>query len=156
MNPTNLGTWVSDWAWSLPLIVMTVVIHVCGLALIGERVVGALGVSQNRRNFMPRFAVVMGITSLLATLLHGIEGGIWAVAYRFLGALPDNRSAMLYSLSAMTTYGHANMFLEGRWQLMGALEALDGVLLFGLTTAFLFAMIQRVWPLGSRERHERP
>ena len=36
---------------------------------------------------------------------------------------------------------------------MGALEALNGMLLFGLTTAFLFAMIQRVWPIGSREHH---
>jgi len=65
-----------------------------------------------------------------------------------LGALPDTRTAMLYSLSAITSYGHANLYLENRWQLMGALEALDGMLLFGLTTAFLFAMIQRVWPLG--------
>ena len=156
MNPTNVGTWIGDWAWSLPLIVLTVVIHVCGLALIGERVVGVLSVSEDRRRFMPRFALVMGVTGLLATLLHGIEGVIWAVAYRFLAALPDNRSAMLYSLSAMTTYGHANMFLEARWQLMGALEALDGMLLFGLTTAFLFAIIQRVWPLGSRMRHQSP
>ena len=60
---------------------------------------------------------------------------------------------MLYSLSAMTSYGHANLFLKDRWQLMGALEALNGMLLFGLTTAFLFGMIQRVWPLGSRERN---
>ena len=35
----------------------------------------------------------------------------------------------------------------------GALEALNGMLLFGLTTAFLFAMIQKVWPLGSRGWH---
>jgi hypothetical protein len=156
MNPTNVGTWIGDWAWSLPLIVLTVVIHVCGLALIGERVVGILSMSEDRRSLTPRFAVVMGVTALLATLLHGIEGVIWAVAYRFLGALPDNRAAMLYSLSAMTTYGHANLFLLDRWQLMGALEALDGMLLFGLTTAFLFAIIQRVWPLGSRERHRNP
>jgi hypothetical protein len=154
MNPTDAGTWIGDWAWSLPLIVLTVVIHVCGLALIGERVVGAMSSSVDRRSFMPKFAVVMGVTALMATILHGIEGGIWAAAYRFLGALPDNRSAMLYSLSAMTTYGHANLFLKDRWQLMGALEALNGMLLFGLTTAFLFAMIQRVWPLGSRERHQ--
>ena len=40
-----------------------------------------------------------------------------------------------------------------QWQLMGALEALNGMLLFGLTTAFLFAMIQKVWPLGSRGWH---
>ena len=34
----------------------------------------------------------------------------------------------------MTSYGHANLFLEEHWQLMGALEALNGMLLFGLTT----------------------
>jgi len=45
MNPMNVGSWIGDWAWSLPLIVLTVVIHVCGLALIAERVVGVLGES---------------------------------------------------------------------------------------------------------------
>jgi hypothetical protein len=153
MHPTGLGTWTGDWAWSLPLIVLTVVIHVCGLAVIGESVVKSLGESVDRRGFMLKFALVMGGTSLLATVLHGFEGGIWAAAYRFLGALPDARTAMLYSISAMTSYGHASLYLKDRWQLMGALEALNGMLLFGLTTAFLFAMIQRVWPLGSREPH---
>jgi hypothetical protein len=153
VNPTGVGSWTGDWAWSLPLIVLTVVIHVCGLAIIGESVVKALGESADRRRFMFKFAIVMGVTSLLATILHGIEGAIWAAAYRFLGALPDTRTAMLYSISAMTSYGHAALFLKDRWQLMGALEALNGMLLFGLTTAFLFAMIQRVWPIGSRDHH---
>ena len=153
MHSTGMGTWTGDWAWSLPLIVLTVVIHVCGLAIIGERVVDILGETVDRRRFMYKFAVVMAVTSLLATILHGFEGAIWAAAYRFLGALPDSRTAMLYSISAMTSYGHANLFLKDRWQLMGALEALNGMLLFGLTTAFLFAMIQRVWPIGSRESH---
>ena len=155
MHPSGVGTWTGDWAWSLPLIVLTVIIHVCGLAIIGERVVEALGesVAVDRRRFMLKFALVMGGTSLLATVLHGIEGAIWAAAYLFVGALPDARTAMLYSISAMTAYGHAALFLKDRWQLMGALEALNGMLLFGLTTAFLFAMIQRAWPLGSRDRH---
>ena len=156
MHPMDISPWIGNWAWSLPLIVVTVVIHACGLALIGGKFVAVLGESLGEfvdgPGFMPKFAVVIGGTALLATLLHGIESGIWAAAYRFLGALPDNRSAMLYSLSAMTTYGHANLYLKDRWQLMGALEALNGMLLFGLTTAFLFAMIQRVWPLGSRAR----
>jgi len=130
-----------------------VVIHVCGLALIGGKFVDVLSESVDRRSFMPKFALVIGGAALLASVLHGIEAGIWAAAYRFLGALRDNRSAMLYSLSAITTYGHANLYLKDHWQLMGALEALNGMLLFGLTTAFLFAMIQRVWPLGSREHH---
>jgi hypothetical protein len=99
------------------------------------------------------FIVVMGTTTLLATCLHGGEAAVWAVAYRFLNALPDNRSAVLYSLSAITSYGHANLVLEPHWQLMGAIEALNGWLLFGLTTAFLFGMIDKVWLLSHREPH---
>ena len=106
---------------------------------------------MERRRFIPKFAVVMGVATLLATVLHGIEAATWATTYRLLNALPDAKSAMLYSLSAMTSYGHANLF-EEQWQMMGALEALNGMLLFGLTTAFLFAMIQKVWPLGNRSR----
>ncbi len=149
MQPTYAGPWLGDWLWSLPLIATTVVIHVGGLALIGERVVRGLGASMARRHFMVKFAIVMSETSLEVTALHALETFIWAEAFQFLGALPDHKSAMLYSLSAMTTFGHADLYLKPRWQLMGALEALNGMLLFGLTTAFLFAMIQRVWPMGA-------
>jgi hypothetical protein len=61
-----------------------------------------------------------------------------------------HRTAAFYSLSSMTTFGHANVFLQDRWQLMGALEALNGIILFGMTTAFLFAAIHRTWPLNHR------
>jgi hypothetical protein len=54
---------------------------------------------------------------------------------------------MLYSLDAMTAYGHAPTFLEDRWRLLGAIEAVNGLILFGLTTAFLYAAIHEVWPL---------
>ncbi len=75
----------------------------------------------------------------------------WTWSLPPLGAVPDGKSAMLYSLNAMTTYGHESVSLEPHWQMMGALEALNGMLLFGLTTAFLFAMIQEVWPLSLRQ-----
>ena len=142
--------WGADWAWGLPLILLTVVIHVFGLGLINERVVRTLSRSLDRRRLVPLFALVMGVAILLVTALHAIEGASWAAAYRFLGAVPDAKSAMLYSLNAMTTYGHESASLAPQWQMMGALEALNGMLLFGLTTAFLFAMIQEVWPLGLR------
>ena len=98
--------WTADWAWSLPLILLTVIIHVFGLGLINERVVRVLSRSTARRPLVPLFALVMGVAVLLVTALHGVEGVAWAGAYRFLGAVPDAKSAMLYSLSAMTTYGH--------------------------------------------------
>jgi hypothetical protein len=69
----------------------------------------------------------------------------WAVLYLWLGALPAWAPAMLYSLEAITSFGHAQIYLADRWQLLGAIEAVNGLILFGLTTAFLFAAIQQVW-----------
>jgi hypothetical protein len=146
----NIATWHANWAWGLPLIVLNVVIHVLGLGLINERIVAHVGSRVNPLHLTTLFVVVMVVATLSVTALHAIEGIIWAAAYLGLGALPDIRLAMLYSLSAITAYGHAAIFLEPHWQMMGALEALNGVILFGLTTAFLFALIQRIWPLGSR------
>lgn len=96
---------------------------------------------------------MLGATTLLATLLHGFEAFIWACAYRFLGALPNLRFSMLYSLNAMTSYGHTNLALLDHWHLMGALEALNGWLLFGLTTAFLFAVLEKVLSSASAKEH---
>jgi hypothetical protein len=148
----NPFAWSSDWAWGLPLIVLTVVIHVVGLGLASQRAVQVASGMIVRRHPSAAFVVVMGATTLLATCLHGIEAGIWAIAYQLLGALPDFRSSMLYSLNAITSYGHADLSLTDHWQLMGSLEALNGWLLFGLTGAFLFAVIQKMWLLGSMGR----
>jgi hypothetical protein len=134
----------------LPLIVLNVVIHVVGLGLINQRAIRVANGSIARHHPTSAFVLLLGTTTLVATILHWIEAGIWAIAYRVLGALPDYKSSMLYSLNAMTSYGHANLSLQAHWQLMGAMEALNGWLLFGLTTAFLFGMMQRVWLLSSR------
>ncbi len=141
--------WRADWAWGLPLIVGTVIIHVFGLGLIRQRTARFSSRAIERRHPTAAFVMVMGAATLLATCLHAIEAGIWAGAYRLLGALPDNKSAMLFSLDAVTSYGHTNLNLEPHWHLMGSLEALNGWLLFGLTTAFLFAMLEKVWQRDS-------
>ena len=146
-------SWTADWAWGLPLILLTVVIHVLGLGLISQRAARAAARIFDRRHPTVVFVGVVGATTLLATCLHAFEAGLWAFAYRHLGALPDAKSAMLYSLNAMTSYGHTNLQLPDHWHLMGALEALNGWLLFGLTTAFLFAVIDRIWLSVTRERH---
>ena len=74
-------------------------------------------------------------------------------SFRWLGALPDEKTAMLYSLNAMTTFGHSGFNLEGQWHLMGALEALNGWILFGLSTAFLYGVNQRVWRMMPELHH---
>jgi hypothetical protein len=145
--------WDGNWAWSLPLIVVTVIFHVLGMLFITEGVGHAASHVNERRHFLYSFPLLMGTTTLLAIALHALEAVIWAGVYLALGALPDGKSAMLYSLSAMTTYGHEHLELADHWRLMGALEALNGMILFGLTTAFLYGMILTLLD-GRRARNQ--
>jgi len=138
-------TWSANWAWGVPLIVLTVVIHVLGLGFIKNRAFSASQKNGRRRYRMTASVILIAGVTLSAIGLHALEAAIWAVAYVRLGALADLRAAMLYSLNAVTSYGHTNLELAQHWYLMGALEALNGWLLFGLTTAFLFSVIDKVW-----------
>ena len=143
--------WSDNWAWGLPIIVLTVLAHAFGLVLIHQHIVGQLAHYLRARRSITIFAAVVALTVLLLTILHGVEASAWGLAYLALGALNDPRSAMLFSLNAMTAYGHDNLDLEPHWRLMGALEALNGVILFGLTTAFLFSALQGAWPKPARD-----
>jgi len=138
--------WTADWEWGLPLIVVTVIVHVLVMGFITQKAIQIHGNIMQRRYTRAAFLVVMGVTTLVTTVLHAVEAGIWAFAYCLIGALPDFKSAMLYSLGAMTTYGHQNLYLQEHWRLIGPIEALNGSLLVGLTTAFLFWLIQEVSP----------
>jgi hypothetical protein len=139
-----LGPWSGNWALSMPLMIASVLFHVGSLAVITETLEQTLVSDASRRGPKLRLALVMGAMTVLVTLLHGAEAAAWALAYRGLGALPDYRAAILYSISAMTSYGNTGLLLKSQWQMMGALESLSGMLLLGLTTAFLFSMIQRI------------
>lgn len=140
----DASVWDGNWAWSLPLILITVILHVIGLVFITERVIHAKRFLTRQRRFLVGLSIILGAATLVAIVLHAVEAAIWAGVYLVLGALPDSKSALLYSLSAMTTYGHEHFDLANHWQLMGALEALNGMILFGLTTAFLYGMIREL------------
>ncbi|MFC7395581.1 hypothetical protein ACFQU1_00045 [Chelatococcus sp. GCM10030263] len=126
------------------------IIHVLGLGAIELGLDRWLKRSEGLQGRLSAFVVGVGATVLSATVLHAAEAAVWAEAYLWLGALPDERSAMLYSIGAMTTFGHASLHLAPEWQMLGALESLTGMLLFGLTTAFLYATIRS---LGSSDAH---
>jgi hypothetical protein len=145
MDPEYTLGWSANWAWGLPLIVFTVIFHCYCLGLLNAEITTRL---RKRGGLAVPLAVssfLIGGSALSLTVLHGAEGTIWAMAYRFLGASMDNKSAMLYSLNALTSYGHEELHLAPHWKMMGALEALNGWILFGLTTAFLFTVVQKVW-----------
>jgi len=152
MDTANVFGWSANWAWGLPIVVFTVILHAYSLGLLNAVVTAKLSSQKRHLMSLPVSTFVIGGTALSLTVLHGLEGLIWAMAYRLLGAATDNKSAMLYSLNALTSYGHEDLHLAAHWKLMGALEALNGWILFGLTTAFLFTVFQRAWLHANGER----
>ena len=144
------AAWSNDWAWGVPLIILTVLVHAFGLVLIRDSIVIELPLILHARRSSTVLAVLIIVTVLLLTVLHAAEAFAWAAAYVALGARPDLASAILYSLNAMTSYGHVDIFLANHWRLMGAIEALNGMMLFGLSTAFLFAVLREHWPAKLR------
>jgi hypothetical protein len=139
MNTENLSPWGADWAWGLPLIVLTVMFHVVGLRFIKRCV-------DRRIQYVAKHQTLsLGVVTLCTTLLHVVEVAIWAFMFLFLGAVTDRPTAVLYSLNALTAFGHTDVELQRKWQLMGAIESLNGWILFGLSAAYLFFLIQLIW-----------
>ena len=86
----------------------------------------------------------------VALIMHVFEASVWALVYLHVGALPDYQTAMLYSLNALTSYGHEAVLLTDDWRLLGAIESMNGVMIFGLTTAYLFNAMREFRPVRQR------
>jgi hypothetical protein len=142
---------IYDWTWGLSLIGLTIAIHAIGvvmMALAGAMIRVRLETRSLRLwSVVPIVIGVVGAVGLLLAALHGIEAAIWAAAYLWLGVLDAPIDAMLYSVDPMTTRGASGLTLQRHWQMMGALEAADGMLLFGISTAYMFAVLQAYWPM---------
>jgi hypothetical protein len=143
---------VENWAWGLSLIVLTIAIHTIGvifMAFATVRIRVQLE-SGNRLELRQVLAINIGLIAMVGLLLaalHGIEAALWAAAYWWLGALSSLAEALLYSVDSMSTRGASGLVLERHWRMMGALEAMDGMLLFGISTAFIFTVMQAYWSL---------
>jgi hypothetical protein len=143
------GTWGASWTWSLALVAITIAIHACGIVLIGygSKQIGVKvlreGTSYADNGAMTILLIVAVGFSL--AVLHSIESMIWAIVYVWLGALPSPADAAFFSVDSMTTRGASGLVLSPDWRMMGAVEAGDGMLLFGISTAFLFYVMLHLW-----------
>jgi hypothetical protein len=145
----------SNWAWGLALIALTTAVHATGIvfmavAMLHVRVQVETRIHSRLHDLFAILIGLIGAVGLLLAGLHGIEAALWAVAYWWLGALDSLSAAILYSVDTMSTRGASGLILENRWRLLGALEATDGMLLFGISTAFVFSTMQAYWPIVTR------
>lgn len=131
-------------AWCL--LAFCVVIHATGLTLAFHWL---------RQRAAPLAGRIWPATWLLVIvagwtlLLHLLEIVVWAVGYACLGAMPDLPSAIYFSAVTYTTTGYGDLLLPQDWRLVGAIEALTGILMSGLSTGMFFAVFSRIFRLGT-------
>ena len=83
-------------------------------------------------------------------LLHLIEITVWALFYVWTSAMPELQSALYFSAVTYTTTGYGDLVLPKEWQLVGAVEALTGILMCGWSTGFFFAVVSRMFAAETR------
>lgn len=142
------GAWLLDWVAGLFLIGATIMVHALGLVVISLLLEGRVARMKRGRLKLGRVifkaTLLIGISGWCLAILHGLDAGLWACAYVLLGAIPSFQAATLYSVDCMATLGSVSVPVAANWSLLGSLEAANGMLLFGVSTAFLFTVMAHV------------
>ena len=78
-------------------------------------------------------------------LLHLVQVGLWAVVFWRAKELPNVETALYFSLATYTTIGFGDVVLGPGWRVLAGIEGLTGILLVGWSTAFVFAVVNRMY-----------
>lgn len=129
--------------WALFLASLTVAVHVVGAVRV---VLPWARRGRTLADYRLPGGTVMLLVRLVGGLLvlHVIEMAIWAAAFAIAGIFDDFETAMYYSLMSYTTVGYGDVLPSVHWRLLGPIEAVVGVLMLGISTSIVVAVVQRI------------
>jgi len=113
---------------------------------------------QKNQIEQPSFwANLMVIKSIMLLLVAGnlAQVAAWGLLFQFLGEFQLFADAFYHSAVNFATLGYGDMVMSEQHRLLGPLEAINGVLMIGVSTAALmsaFQDIMRKRPLGTRDQ----
>ena len=90
------------------------------------------------------------LTMFIATLLETV---LWGILYLSAGAIEGVEKAFYFSMVTYTSLGYGDVVLEKPWRLLASFQAANGVIVFGWTTALIFAAVNRVYFSSLSETH---
>lgn len=88
--------------------------------------------------------VIVALIILLAMVAHLIEIALWAAVFMLCGEFHEFGIAYYHSAVNYTTLGYGDLIMSPEWRLLGPLEAANGILMFGVSTAMIFTLILRL------------
>jgi Ion channel len=119
-------------------LVITIVVHV----------VRRTGADRKTDSSAYLIMVMMIPTVLVLMTTHTLEVIVWSITYFIVGAAPDGTDLVDFAFVNYTTLGYGDVVPVARWRLLGPITAMNGVLLFGWSTAFLFEVLRRTLGRG--------
>ena len=133
---------VAQLILSTALVSATVVIHLIGLGVL-QRLV---------RLHLERFLILVHLDRVIVPLgvvlglfvVHGVEIWLYALTFEAMGLTPTLEDALFISTSSYSTIGEAAGLMPAQWRLVGVLEGVNGMLLIGWSTAFLFQLLDHL------------
>lgn len=96
-----------------------------------------------RVSFWSEFAIV-ALVILFSLVAHLIEIALWAAVFMICGEFHEFGMAYYHSAVNYTTLGYGDLIMSPKWRLLGPLEAANGILMFGVSTAMIFTLILRL------------
>lgn len=137
---------IPQLAVATAMVLLTVVIHGVGLLVLVR--LFRVELHEEAALRLPVFSArALGFVLALVLglfILHGLEIWAYAALYHAVGALPDFETALFFSTITYSTVGYDDQGFDHAWQLVAAIEAINGVILLGWSTAFFVAMMTRL------------
>ena len=131
----------------LGLMVVTTIIHAMFMVSGINAVAWHLSRFGRSRRELIKAVLISALTAWMFLAIV-IEAWVWALLYLYhplITRLPDLETAFYFSMVTFTTVGYGDVVLTGNWRTLASIQAANGVIVFGWTTALLFVFIQRVY-----------
>ena len=96
-----------------------------------------------RRESSLWLAAIMVATVAVLLVAHVAEVVLWSVTYGLVDAAPPEADLLYFALVNYTTLGYGDVLPVARWRLLGPITAMNGILLFGWSTAVIFEVMDR-------------
>ena len=105
---------------------------------------------ERSRTTMKMIAGLVGVTVWLM-LSHTIGVWLWAVIFLGLDVFHDLEDALYFSAVAFTTLGFGDVIVEEPWRLLSGMSAANGLLIFGVSAAFLVEFMRSILQKDQRD-----
>ncbi len=130
---------------ALATVIVTVFIQTMAFSFIIPRLIKMVKNQEAKKVTMMHNSMVLSAVLVGALVCHVLQMWVWALLFRILGEFDDMRIAMYHSAVNFTTLGYGDIVMSEQWRLLGPLEAANGVLMFGFTTAFSFTVMTQLF-----------